>query len=94
MSGFQTYIFDFDGTLADTLPLGFESLRMAIYASLGQVMSDDEIRAYFGPSEEVIIRGIVSDRNGKTPGSVTFPQWELPDKDLLSDYATNLFYRA
>lgn len=94
MSRFQTYIFDFDGTLADTLPLCFESLRMANYASLGQVMSDDEICAYFGPSEEVIIRGIVSDRNGKAPGSVTFPQWELPDKDLLSDYAINFFYWA
>lgn len=54
-------IFDFDGTVADTLPLCLECFRIVFRVHNGTVMTDDEIRRSFGPSEEVIIRSLVRD---------------------------------
>lgn len=45
-------IFDLDGTLGDTLPLCIASFRHAFEGSLGRRLSDEEIIARFGPSEE------------------------------------------
>jgi phosphoglycolate phosphatase-like HAD superfamily hydrolase len=45
-------IFDFDGTLADTLPICIEGFRRAAFPYRGRLLSDQEIRATFGPSEE------------------------------------------
>jgi phosphoglycolate phosphatase-like HAD superfamily hydrolase len=55
-------IFDLDGTLGDTLPVCFRAFRQAIFEYTGRSLSDVEIRATFGPSEEGIIRNQVPDR--------------------------------
>lgn len=55
------YIFDFDGTLADTLPLCLACFRIVCHVYLGTNLTDGEIRSYFGPSEEKIIRNLVRD---------------------------------
>jgi len=50
------FIFDFDGTLADTLPLCYEAFRRAAAPYRGRNLSDEEIRSTFGPSEEGSVR--------------------------------------
>jgi pyrophosphatase PpaX len=55
-------IFDLDGTLGDTLPVCFRAFRRAIFEFTGRSLTDREIRATFGPSEDGIIRRFVPDR--------------------------------
>ncbi|MGV3616581.1 MAG: HAD family hydrolase [Fimbriimonas sp.] len=45
-------IFDLDGTLGDTLPICTEAFRRAAAPFVGRSLSDEEIVATFGPSEE------------------------------------------
>ncbi len=51
-------IFDLDGTLADTLPFGITAFRRAIEPLAGRTLTDAEIVATFGPSEEGTIRAL------------------------------------
>ncbi len=55
-------LFDLDGTLADTLPVCFIAFRQTIESFTGQRLSDEEIMARFGPSEEGMIQRLVPDR--------------------------------
>ena len=55
-------IFDFDGTLADTLPLCIRAFRSSIEPHLGRSISDAEIIATFGPAEEGTIKALIPDR--------------------------------
>lgn len=55
-------IFDFDGTLADTLPVITEAFLAAFERHLDRRFSDAEIAALFGPSEEGIIRRLAPGR--------------------------------
>lgn len=52
----STILFDFDGTLADTLPVCFHSIRHVFKRYDGRRLNDDEIVAMFGPTEPDIIR--------------------------------------
>lgn len=52
---YNTFIFDFDGTIADTLPLCFDSFRQVFLTFNNEEMSDDNIESWFGPSEIGII---------------------------------------
>lgn len=52
-------IFDFDGTLADTLPLCIRAFRSSIEPRLGRSVTDAEIIATFGPSEEGTINALI-----------------------------------
>ncbi|GAB3885032.1 HAD family hydrolase [Spirosoma agri] len=54
-------LFDFDGTLADTLPLCIRAFRSSIEPRLGRSVSDAEIIATFGPSEEGTIKALIPD---------------------------------
>ena len=45
----KTAIFDFDGTLADTIPLCREAFRRAIRKLDGRILTDEEIERQFGP---------------------------------------------
>jgi HAD superfamily hydrolase (TIGR01509 family) len=56
---FTTLIFDLDGTLADTLPLIYESFNDALSPVLGRQLAPEEIRALFGPPDNYLIRGMV-----------------------------------
>ncbi|MGA0560535.1 HAD family hydrolase [Larkinella sp. VNQ87] len=58
----KAVIFDFDGTLADTLPLCIKAFRMAIEPHLKRTVSDAEIIATFGPSEEGTIQSLIPDQ--------------------------------
>lgn len=52
----RAVLFDFDGTLADTLPLVYRSFREMWRGVDGRELSDEEILSLFGPPEEEIIR--------------------------------------
>lgn len=56
---FKAIIFDLDGTIADTLPLCIAAFRKSVEPLLGKALSDEEIIATFGPSEEGTIRKLI-----------------------------------
>lgn len=56
---FSTLIFDLDGTLADTLPLIYESFNDAFEPVTGKLMTPEEIRGLFGPPDNDVIRTVL-----------------------------------
>ncbi len=52
----QALIFDFDGTIADTVPICVEAFRMTVEPILGRPFTLDDVRSYFGPTEEGIFQ--------------------------------------
>lgn len=61
MQKIKAVIFDIDGTLANTIPLIIKAYRQAVEPLVHRPLSDDEIVATFGPSEEGAIRAIATD---------------------------------
>ncbi|MFA9463399.1 MAG: HAD family hydrolase [Velocimicrobium sp.] len=57
----KTVIFDFDGTIANTVPLCITAFRKAIEPLAGKKITDDEIMSTFGPSEEGTIMALIPD---------------------------------
>jgi phosphoglycolate phosphatase-like HAD superfamily hydrolase len=55
----KAVIFDLDGTIADTLPLCIAAFKQSIEPLLGKKISEEEIIATFGPSEEGTIRKLI-----------------------------------
>lgn len=55
----KTVIFDLDGTIANTLPLCIAAFKKSIEPLLQKEISDQEIIASFGPSEEGTIRKMI-----------------------------------
>ncbi|MBG9786717.1 HAD family hydrolase [Brevibacillus laterosporus] len=51
-----TVLFDFDGTIADTLPAIFTAMRHTFYTFLQEEYSDQQIIELFGPPEAGIIQ--------------------------------------
>ncbi|WP_134687141.1 HAD family hydrolase [Brevibacillus migulae] len=52
----KTVLFDFDGTIADTLPFCFTAFRSTFSAFLQKEYSDESIVSLFGPTEIEMIR--------------------------------------
>lgn len=52
----RTILFDFDGTVADTLPLIFAAFRSTFAHFLQKQYSDEQIVALFGPTETGIVK--------------------------------------
>lgn len=52
MKNIKAVLFDLDGTLANTLPLCIKAFRESIQPLINRNVSDEEIIATFGPSEE------------------------------------------
>jgi len=52
MEKIKAVIFDLDGTLANTLPLCIQAFRQSVEPLINRSISDAEIIATFGPSEE------------------------------------------
>ena len=57
----KAVIFDLDGTLANTLPLCISAFRKSIEPLVKRNISDEEIIATFGPSEEGTIMALAPD---------------------------------
>jgi haloacid dehalogenase superfamily, subfamily IA, variant 3 with third motif having DD or ED/haloacid dehalogenase superfamily, subfamily IA, variant 1 with third motif having Dx(3-4)D or Dx(3-4)E len=59
---YKAILFDFDGTLADTLPVCFYSFQKVFLTYDKRELSDQEIMTMFGPSEVGIIQQNLSDQ--------------------------------
>lgn len=68
----QLYIFDFDGTLADTLDLCFMCFRETFLKFNNHYFSNTEIAAHFGGSEQQIIEKIVQGSAERKQQAVEF----------------------
>lgn len=55
----KAVLFDFDGTVGNTLPLRIAAFQKAITPLAGRSFSEREIVATFGPSEEGTIRALI-----------------------------------
>ncbi|HTQ11475.1 MAG TPA: HAD family hydrolase [Fimbriimonadaceae bacterium] len=53
--------FDFDGTLADTLPVCYSAFRRVFRTHLGREYSDAEIHEMFGPCEKGVIQAVLAE---------------------------------
>lgn len=63
MFNIRAVIFDFDGTLANTLPICFYAFQHVFKEFDNKDLSSEEIKAMFGPSETGIIRDNLSHIN-------------------------------
>lgn len=61
----KAIIFDFDGTLANTLPICFYAFQNVFKEFDNKVLSSEEIKDMFGPSETGIIRNNLLNPNKK-----------------------------
>ncbi len=61
MQKIKAVIFDLDGTLANTLPLCIQAFRQSVEPLINRSLSDAEIIATFGPSEEGTIMALAPD---------------------------------
>lgn len=59
MRTIKAVIFDLDGTLANTLPLCIQAFRKSVEPLINRSISDAEIIAMFGPSEEGTIMALI-----------------------------------
>lgn len=71
----RALIFDLDGTLADTIPICIEAFRRAVRRHGGRSLSRGEVESLFGPSEEGMLRRVLSE------------SWEAALSTYLSEYA-------
>jgi phosphoglycolate phosphatase-like HAD superfamily hydrolase len=65
MQQIKGVIFDLDGTLANTLPLCILAFRTSVEPLINRTLSDAEIIACFGPSEEGTIMALAPDHYEK-----------------------------
>ncbi|MGI6401744.1 MAG: HAD family hydrolase [Thermoguttaceae bacterium] len=58
----KALLFDFDGTIADTLPVCINAFKATVEPVLGRKLTLDDVRYYFGPAEEGIFKNHFPDR--------------------------------
>jgi phosphoglycolate phosphatase/pyrophosphatase PpaX len=66
VSRFATIVFDFDGTIANTLPLIYQSFNTVLEPRIGRILPDAEIRSHFGPPDQVILGRYVDEAERET----------------------------
>jgi pyrophosphatase PpaX len=52
---FDTVVFDFDGTLADTLPMIYRAFDEVLLPRIGRTIDPAELRSRFGPPDQTIL---------------------------------------
>lgn len=70
----KAVIFDFDGTLANTLPICIEAFKRVFLKHLNIEMNETEIKRRFGPTEKGVIRDQMGD------------EWQACYQDYLQVY--------
>ncbi|UJL48184.1 HAD family hydrolase [Virgibacillus sp. NKC19-16] len=81
----NTVIFDFDGTLANTLPICFYAFQRVFKEFDNKDFSTEEIKAMFGPSETEIIKENLSHENKKQAIGLYYTTY-LENHSKLVDY--------
>ena len=61
----KAIIFDLDGTIGETVPLCIKAFKKSIEPLLGKELSDEEITATFGPSEEGTVKALIPNQYEK-----------------------------
>ncbi|MEF3302980.1 HAD family hydrolase [Paenibacillus sp. GYB003] len=74
-----TVLFDFDGTLADTLPICIHSIAESFLKYDGKTLTAEDVVAMFGPTEADIIRFNLRNRDAAEDAVRLF--YELYDKE-------------
>lgn len=65
MKKIKAVIFDLDGTIGDTIPLCIQAFRKSLEPLIDREISDEEIIATFGPSEEGTVMLLAPDNYEK-----------------------------
>lgn len=74
-------LFDFDGTLADTIPLIVASYRHALTAVLGEPAHDDEVRSWIGRPLQPVLEERYPGRGAELTD--IYRTWNLANHDEL-----------
>lgn len=79
----KAIIFDFDGTLADTLPVCFYAFQ-SVFKEFDDIeVSSDEIKSMFGPSETGIIRENLKNSNKDQAIDMYYQKYREKHEDLV-----------
>ncbi len=81
----KAVIFDFDGTLADTLPVCFYAFQEVFKEFDNLEVTPEEIKAMFGPSETGIIRGNLLNRNHDQAIELYYQKYSERHGDLVQE---------
>lgn len=76
-------IFDFDGTLADTLPVCFYAFQSVFKEFDGIEIDSDKIKAMFGPSETGIIRNNLLNKNYEEAIELYYKKYSEKHRELV-----------
>ncbi|WP_085507197.1 HAD family hydrolase [Thalassobacillus devorans] len=79
----KAIIFDFDGTLADTLPVCFYAFQSVFKDFDNKEVTSDEIKAMFGPSETGIIRENLLDSNYDKAIELYYEKYKEKHQELV-----------
>lgn len=74
-------LFDFDGTLADTIPLIVASYRHALTRVLGEVAAEDEVRSWIGRPLQPVLEERYPGRGAELTD--VYREWNLANHDDL-----------
>jgi pyrophosphatase PpaX len=92
----KAIIFDFDGTLADTLPVCFYAFQAVFKEYDSRDISPEEIVAMFGPSETGIIKENLLNRNHQQAIELYYEKYHekhsqvVPDNEEINDLLNHL----
>lgn len=81
----KAVIFDFDGTLADTLPVCFLAFESVFKKFDNREVTSDEIKAMFGPSETGIIRENLKNNNYDEAIELYYEIYRERHENIVSD---------
>ncbi|WP_080875479.1 HAD family hydrolase [Oceanobacillus timonensis] len=79
----KAVIFDFDGTLADTLPVCFHAFQAVFKEFDNRILTSDEVKAMFGPSETGIIRENLANVNHEKAIELYYEKYNEKHRDLV-----------
>lgn len=81
----KAIIFDFDGTLADTLPICFYAFQVVFKEFDNMEVTSDEIKTMFGPSETGIIKENLKDSNHGKAIELYYEKYSEKHRELVLD---------
>lgn len=79
----KAIIFDFDGTLADTLPVCFYAFQAVFKEFDNKEVTSDEVKAMFGPSETGIIKENLLDSNQDEAIELYYDKYSEKHRELV-----------